>query len=201
MYLVQQLYREDLAITDGCVLVKVPTKTLYVLNPQTGFNGTFLRIQCVLELNFVKSVPMKPEGTTGKPTFPLQLILFLCCRTSDMAQLSVVLSGSCSQQRVSRCGTADLSADKEVVDFLAPRTRFRTASVEGHSSGWFIPRQAFTACSVTVSLKALQYSRQKPILNQSFLKGITGGPERNYSFLSHHSMLDNKHGISAFSPK
>lgn len=38
-----------------------------------------------------------------------------------MAQLLVVLSGSCSQQRESRCGTADRSADKEVVDFLAPR--------------------------------------------------------------------------------
>lgn len=37
-----------------------------------------------------------------------------------MAQLSVVLSGSCSQQCESRRGNADLSADKEVGDFLAP---------------------------------------------------------------------------------
>lgn len=70
---------------------KDSVKTLYILSSQTGFNGTFL------ELDFVKSVPMETEGPIGKPRFPPQLILFLCCRTSDMAQLWVVLSASCSQ--------------------------------------------------------------------------------------------------------
>lgn len=73
---------------------------------------------------------METEGTIGKPRFPLQLILFLGCRTSDMAQLSAVLSASCSRPCESRRGNADLSADEEVVDFLAPRSRIGKRSFQ-----------------------------------------------------------------------
>lgn len=123
---------------------------------------------------------MTTEETIGKSTFPLQLILFLSYRTSDMAQLSVVLSGSCSQQCESRRGNADLSADKEVVDFLTPRRVSQPYRLK------VIPVSR-SSCSGNVSLKALHYSQKNPKKNINFvsklLKGITGGQERNYSFV------------------
>lgn len=92
------------------VLFKDPSKTLFVLKPPTGFNGTFLRSHVVLvhvvQMLYLDFVP----GEFKKVSSPDRL-----------TQVSVVLSGSCSQQYESRRGDAVLFADKEVVDFLEPR--------------------------------------------------------------------------------
>lgn len=191
-------------MTDDCV-VERSMKTLYIFHSQTGFSGTFLRSH--LFLNWALTSPMTTEETIGKSTFPLQLILFLSYRTSDMAQLSVVLSGSCSQQCESRRGNADLSADKEVVDFLTPRRVSQPYRLK------VIPVSR-SSCSGNVSLKALHYSQKNPKKNINFVSKLSQGHpwwpgEELQLRLSHLSMHDNKRVrylkigsiIGAFSPK
>lgn len=95
---------------------KDPSKRLFIL--LFILLSTFLTSQNVLlGLDFVNSLPRRPENSTGGGGgFPSAFHA-----AGLPTQPSVVLSGSCSQQYASRRGDAVLFADKEVVDFLEPQ--------------------------------------------------------------------------------
>lgn len=75
-----------------------------------------------------------------------------------MAQLSVVLSGSCPRQYESRRGNAVLSADKEAVDFLVPRQDSRPRRSKVNPSSCVRPSRPVSGNASKAGFKTLQMS-------------------------------------------